>query len=439
MIEKFKLNIERDFPELKTAKIYLAISGGKDSMTLSHLLLKSGLKHTLLHCNFQLRGKESDEDEKFLLDYAKTHSLEIFIKHFDTVKIAETENLTIQECARKLRYDWFNSLLKNEPAFLLTAHHLDDSIETFFINLFRGTGYRGLSGIPFKNEKVLRPLYNFTAEEIYHYIDLYDLHYRSDSSNAKRDYKRNKIRQDLIPVLLELESDIRPKMAALFDELTGLKNYLDAEVEGFKIRHQKKNENALIFPIDTLLHQNKFFIEQLFSKHGIHRKNGTEFLKFLQKGSGKTFTTTDYEFFIDRTDLIIRENKNEKKDIVFLVEEFPVQFELNSQVVSIQKSKNTELETNSKKMQQLDAEKIKLPLKIRVKQEGDKMIPLGMNGSKLISDIVTDKKISLLEKEKILLIEDASGEVICMIGYVISEKVKLKPETKEVIEIVVKR
>jgi len=405
-------------------------------MTLSTLLLENGIKHVLLHCNFQLRGKESDQDEQFLKDYAAKNNLEIHVQKFNTSQLAEEQKLSIQECARKLRYEWFRTFLEgNENAFLLTAHHLDDSIETFFINLLRGTGFRGLSGIPVNENKIVRPLSDFTAEEIYRYIDAHNIDYRSDSSNAKKDYLRNKIRHDLIPVLADLEPHFQQKMSAVFEELSDLKAYIGGEVYAYNRMHQKREKGDYNYGLTALKICRPIFLEQLFRPFGIHHKNATEFFKFLQGETGARFRTAEFHFLIDRDDLVIVRHIENTSSVFIEIKELEKNLELESINLKLQHTKKVALIRNNPKIQQLDFSKIQFPVVIRNWQQGDKIKPLGMTGSKLISDILIDKKISQFDKGHQLVLVDATGKIISLLRHSISEDVKIGEHTKELLEI----
>lgn len=436
MLKKFQSLVDEKFAFLRSGRLYLAISGGKDSMTLSALLKESGIKHVLLHCNFQLRGKESDQDEQFLLDYAAKNELEIHIRKFNTSQLAETEKLSIQECARKLRYEWFGTFLdQHEDAYLLTAHHLDDSIETFFINLLRGTGFRGLSGIPVNENRLVRPLSDFTAEEIYHYLDEKQLDYRSDSSNAKRDYLRNKIRHELIPVLADMEPHFRQKMEALFGELTDLKGYISNQIGAYQQRQQTLGIGDGNYQLEALKGCHPFFLEQLFRPYGVHRKNAPEFLKFLHASSGAQFRTQAFHFLIDRENLKIAPHVENSGSVYLEINELSHKLPLEEINVELKRTRQQIPAPVLKTMQQLDAAKVHFPLVIRTWQPGDKMKPLGMTGNKLISDILIDKKINRFDKMHQLVLLDANGRIINLLGLVVSEEVKIDNSTVETIDI----
>jgi len=436
MLEKFQHSVDSKFPCLKEGKIYLAISGGKDSMTLSHLLLKSKINHTLLHCNFKLRGKESDDDEIFLADYAAKNNLEIHAKQFDTYQISTDQKLSIQECARNLRYEWFRTFLdKNNHSFLLTAHHLDDSIETFFINLFRGTGFRGLSGIPSDANQIIRPLSEFTSEEIYKYIDANEIDYRSDSSNAKKDYQRNKIRHDLIPLLMELEPEMHSKMSSLFSELNELKTQIELDIKAFNNLCRGGNDEKSFYSISTLKNCNSFFREQLFRKEGIYRKNCFEFSKFLNAETGSIFYTSSHQFLIDRENLIIAPKIISHNESFTMVHSLPFTTFCGNRNISFSKKTEFILEKNNSAIQQFDFSKIAFPLTLRKWQNADKIKPLGLSGNKLVSDILIDKKVDRIEKENCLILLDAENKILCLVGIVIDERYKITANTNEMLEL----
>jgi tRNA(Ile)-lysidine synthase len=436
MLTKFQTILDQKFPFLRTAELYLAISGGKDSMTLSHLLAQSGIKHTLLHCNFQLRGKESDQDELFLQEYAAKNKLQIHVQKFNTSQIADEKKLSIQECARNLRYEWFRKFIDgNSNAFLLTAHHLDDSIETFFINLLRGTGFRGLSGIPVNANQIVRPLSDFTAEEIYRYIDANQLDYRSDSSNAKRDYLRNKIRHDLIPVLAEVTPDYQAKMSAIFEEFTSLKHHVDHEVTAFNTLYRRQEKNQIRYKLEVIQKADSFFREQVLRAFGIYKKNASEFSKFLSSSTGSEFRTSDFIFYIDREDLLITEFVHKSEIHFAQIHELHDQVCLDFCGLKLERKKLFELIKNNSAIQQLDFSKIKFPITIRNWQQGDKIKPLGMSGSKLVSDVLIDKKVSMADKSNQLVIVDCNEELVCLPGLMIGEACRLTDSTNEILQI----
>jgi len=209
LLKQFQNHINSKLPFLKERKLLVAVSGGLDSVVLTHLCHVLNLDITLAHCNFKLRGKESDEDENFVLELANKLDLEVVVESFDTETFANTEKLSIQMAARELRYDWFFNLAENlKFDDILTAHHADDNLETFLINLTRGTGLNGLTGIPEVNENIVRPLLSFSREQLENYASENNIIWREDASNASDKYLRNKLRHHVIPILKELNPQL---------------------------------------------------------------------------------------------------------------------------------------------------------------------------------------------------------------------------------------
>lgn len=435
LLKKFEHIVNTQFPYLRESKLFLAISGGKDSMTLSHLLLQFGIEHTLLHCNFKLRADESDGDEKFVRSYAEINKLILHVESFDTYKISQEQKVTIQECARTLRYDWFKIFLQEENSLLLTAHHRDDSIETFFINLLRGTGFRGLAGIPVDENKIIRPLSSFTNEDIYRYIDTNKIEYRVDSSNAKRDYLRNKIRLDLIPSLVELDPDFQNKMGDIFEELNQVKKLIDLQVTNFNSVNLKKEKNSFSYTLASLRGLDAFFRQQVFRNYGIHQKKFTAFEEFLNAKTGAQFYTDHFSFLKDREEIIITTNSEKKEKVNQQIDKLPFELNANDTLIFCCKSNDIQLKKEIKNLQQVDFSKLNFPLTLRNWQEGDKIKPLGMQGTKLISDILIGKKINRNEKENILVIVNSDENIIAIVGLLVGEDFKLVTNSTTVLEI----
>jgi tRNA(Ile)-lysidine synthase len=432
MLGRFKEIIDTDYPDMATRQVYLAISGGKDSMVLSHLLMHSKVKHSLLHCNFNLRGKESDEDEAFIRSYASTNKLDLHVESFDTYAYMEKTGKTVQEAARDLRYNWFSSFIVNEDTLILTAHHLDDSVETFFINLLRGTGYKGLRGIPKFNLPYYRPMSALSADDIYKYIDENGINYREDSSNASTKYLRNKLRHQVLPGLAELEPKLKKKMQSLFTEMNEVDSFIQQQVNLIRSDLLTTYENVTSAYLEKIQKLDDFTVQLVFDEYGIHRSNLVAMLHFLKAKTGAKFTTETHEFWIDREKLLIQQTAEQEEAVAMMIHKFPASISLPFLKLEFEVSTNhTILKTNNPL--QLDLSKIELPLTVRKWQEGDKITPLGMKGSKLISDILIDKKIPQLKKEKVMVVVDADSKIVAIQGIMISEKCKIKSNDSEVL------
>lgn len=437
MLERFKKILQTEFDHFHEKELFLAISGGKDSMVLSDLLLKAGYKHTLLHCNFKLRGAESDLDEEFILNYANQHHLPVFTQTFDTASEAQAYGLTIQETARKLRYDWFRSFIREKNQVLLTAHHQSDSVETFFINLMRGTGIKGLAGIPQKRNDIFRPLLHFTRADIERYVLDHQIKFREDSSNAENKYLRNNLRNSLIPQFEDLSPNFSQKVAHTIESLNALSNWVEKQAAAFKNEHLKKTAHALSIDLNKLQSQDSAFLEFVLADFGIHRSNLIGFVHYLNAETGAQFITQSHCFTLNRGAVLITpmETKATNYELPILKENLPLHFQTPFATLSFVHSTTIAPFTAHNEIQQLDFDKIKFPLLVRNWKNGDRIHPLGMTGTKLISDILIDKKVPLPDKQNRLILADSENTILALLGLVVSEKVKITETTHAVLQI----
>jgi tRNA(Ile)-lysidine synthase len=408
----------------------LACSGGIDSMVLTHIFQKLQLRVAVTHCNFNLRGKDSKKDEAFVETYAQTHNIPFFAKSFDTQTYAQDLGISIQMAARELRYSFFNELMnQNGFDFLVTAHHLDDSLETLLINLGRGTGIFGLGGIPLDDNKVLRPLSSIEKYELQRYAQDYDLKWREDSSNAKDDYQRNYIRHHVSPSLKEAN----PHFSSGFRKSLNLVN-LDLQLyeyflkETFQKISQNKEGKTYVNVLDlkdlpspsSLLH---FWLSPLdsFDISAIERSLNSE--------SGKVFETEKYRLLKDRSHLILQPQSDLNPDDEYLIQiestgiQHPISLE-----IEIQENAPIEI-PKEKAIVALDFDKLKFPLKLRKWKAGDRFTPLGMQQSKKLSDFFIDQKLSRFDKSAIWLL--CSGDdIVWIIGHRINDLYKITNHTK---------
>ncbi len=414
MLETFKNHIETNFPEFEGNHLLIACSGGLDSMVLSELCRQTGLQYSLAHCNFRLRGKESNGDEDFLRNHANKLDVPFYVTHFDTIGYVNQHKVSVQMAARDLRYNWFKQLLKQEKiAFLLTAHHADDNLETFIINLSRGTGINGLTGIPARTEQVRRPLLPFSREEIEAFAKSRKLIWREDESNTDVKYQRNKIRIELIPKLKELhptflsnfQNTLRHlgQTQALSDYyLDNLKNELFVPEKGrFRISIASLEDLPLL---DAVLYG-------LFNNYGFTEwKNLKELLKGM---SGKHLTSNTHMLLKDRDFLWLstlddRIDNNEK----FLILSHEDSLDTPIIVNSTQVKERGDNSTNEIFVQK---DTLKYPLVLRKWQKGDYFYPLGLNRKKKLSKFFKDEKMNLLEKEEQWLL-CSDNEIVWVVG-----------------------
>jgi tRNA(Ile)-lysidine synthase len=419
-------------------KTLIAISGGADSVVLSHLFYISKLPFALAHCNFSLRGEHSDADEAFVRELAQQYGCELFVEHFDTVVFAKENKLSIEMAARQLRYDWFETLC-TEHGFnwLATAHHQEDNAETILLNLIRGTGIRGLIGIKNKAKNIIRPLLFADKAMILHYVKENNLSYRTDESNNELIYKRNKLRNVVFPILKEMN----PSVVQTMNE--------NANRISQSFAFYKKNINTLLAQIisikaDSIQTINILeLLETGFSDlllfEWLHPFGFTEdvienIVVATSAQSGKRFIAGNYELIKDREQLILSkiEAKLSTQTIFADTKEITIPIKLK---IERYPANGIILQNFTESIAVIDLEKISFPLTVRSWKDGDSFRPLGMNKHKKLSDFFIDKKLSLLDKKKALVLTDSKSEILWVLGYRISDKVKVTDQTSEVLKL----
>jgi tRNA(Ile)-lysidine synthase len=437
MLEDFKNTWEKEILSWRNKEVFLAISGGKDSMTLSHILVKLNIHHTLLHCNFKLRQRDSDRDEAFVKKYALDNKLPVLVKSFNTEKFARENSLSIQEAARKLRYDWFGELV-NDPnkQILFTAHHASDNIETFFINLMRGSGLYGLTGMPQFNGCMVRPLLSYSVNDIKKYITNHNVVYREDLSNHNNKYTRNFIRNEVIPLIKEKSNEFEQKLGATIKSLQEIHEFIDDEAEIVKSDIFEHKNGYVVFKLESILNINKVILSHLLREFGVRRSEFENLMKFLKSHNKSTYKTKSHTFSKQRKSVYIQKNRHYEQALEpasVVIDSFDRQVVLNNPKSSFKLSLSKKKQAFSPKILQWDAKKIILPITIRKWMKGDRFVPLGMSGTKKVSDFIVDKKINIIEKQNLLVVLDSSGSIIGIVGHTIAEPHKLKGSTEQVI------
>jgi tRNA(Ile)-lysidine synthase len=431
MFSKFKNHISTNFPFLQKAKILVAVSGGLDSIVLLHLLSKLKLSIAVAHCNFQLRGAESDTDEDFLKSHSKTQSIHGFFQKFDTKQFAEDEKLSIQMAARKLRYNWFYELLENEKYdFIATAHHLDDQVETFLINFSRGTGLEGLTGIPSQNDKIIRPLLPFSREEIENYAVENAITWREDASNASDKYLRNKIRHQIVPIFKELN----PSFLNSFEQtIKNLQQSQSLAEDATRIVYRKvvqdvANQKRINLTELRQLPNYQSYLYQWLSPLGF--SSWTDLYDLVNAQSGKQIFSEYFRIVKDRELLLVEPKVEQKVEEYWISEtETELKFPLNLRFTEV----DSFSETNSNAIF-VDVDTLKFPLLLRKWQKGDYFYPFGMNGTKKLSKFFKDEKFSLIEKENQWLL-CADDQIIWIIGKRMDNRFKISENTQTIIKI----
>lgn len=413
----------------------MAISGGSDSVVLAHLLNAADFKYSLAHCNFQLRGDASHEDEKFCKALAKKLGVKIYTKHFDTQAYCIAQKLTIQVAARTLRYEWFKELAKEHHYdYLLTAHNANDVVETVFINLLRGTGIKGVKGIVEKGEQLVRPLLKFTKEEIESYAKKKQINFRVDQSNLEDKYERNFLRLKVIPLLKK----INPKLEETFiknvshfkEESEIVKDYLEE-----RSTQLVTQAPGLIFISKKKLKREKYMksvLHHLIAGYGFNETQQKNIIKNISTDSlpGKIFASEIYQLIIDRNDLIVKPLlKSLFSDQIYSTFE-----ELENQSTFVVQSLEKFVLPEKNELI-LQKSQLVFPLTLRKKRTGDKFKPFGMKGFKLISDFLKDEKINSVEKENCLLLVNGNDEIIWVVGRRSDDRYKVDQSKKEFLKL----
>jgi len=416
MLQKFEKHIHTNFPFVRDSKLLLAISGGLDSVVLMHLCNQLKLNISLAHCNFKLRNEESDLDEEFVKKIAQISSNQIFATFFETTLIAKKKQISIQIAARELRYNWFQELAQKHPFdFILTAHHLDDSLETFLIHLTRGTGLEGFTGIPSTNGNIIRPLLPFSRAEILEYATKSKLEWREDSSNATTKYLRNNIRHQVIPILKEINPSLLDSFANTIHYLKDAQQIIDDSIEEISTKISIEKDGVIFFDISKInqLSNPKAYLYQLLKKHQFTEWNNI--VDLLTSQSGKQVFSKTHVLLKDRGFLILSKITTKKSN--------SESFEILEHQAQISNPIFLTFETNSSKNSEarntisVDKNLLKYPLIVRKWENGDYFCPSGMQGKKKLSKYFKDEKFSLLEKEKTWLLCTAENEIIWVINH----------------------
>lgn len=426
MLEKFTANFLRLAPDAKNQKYLIALSGGLDSVVLTHFFKLSGLQFSLVHCNFSLRGSESEDDEQFCRNLAGDLDSEIFIKKFNTSKFAEENGLSIQQAARELRYKFFHEVkVANSFEKICTAHHFNDSVETFFINLIRGSGPKGLSGIPEVTDDLVRPLLIFSREEIDHFAATNNLSYRRDSSNESEKYVRNSLRKNVLPLLYNIPGFGAGMESALNNlrEADFLQDYFAENELG---KFVESSETSVLINLDQLKssHPGEFFLFLILRKFGFNRT--TSDLAYNTQASGKEFYSPSHKAIVNRGTLDVIRINEETDELEFLISEKGIQSPV---AISVQKVQGAVAEFR-RDIVVCPVDKISFPLVLRRWKEGDRMQPFGMKTEKKLSDIFVDLKLSIQQKRKLWVLESNKG-ILWIVGIKASELTRIKDSDKE--------
>ncbi|WP_462248121.1 tRNA lysidine(34) synthetase TilS [Ekhidna sp.] len=411
----------------KGEKILLAVSGGLDSMVMAELFRLSEIPFAIAHCNYGLRGDESDGDEAFVMSWAEKHHVNCFLKAIDL------GDGSIQLAARNARYQWFNELCV-EHGFnkIATAHHLNDSLETALINLSRGTGVNGISGISVSNNQVIRPLLFATKSELNDYAMDINLEWREDSSNSKTDYDRNHIRHDIVPQLMKLNPSLHSTFKLTSERLNHAKNIISRRVDEIVSNYLTDSGNGWQLALSWIEStSDELILSEILVPYGVNYITAKEIFE-ARSISGKHFPTQDWLVTIDRGRIFI-----ERVDIGEDIDmELPNlgDYALGNAKLVVEEVSPINVEFGDLNIGHFDMDAIEFPLRVRRWEKGDRFQPLGMKGEKKVSDFLIDEKVPLSVKKSVLVVESA-GEIIWVVGKRISENYKIKSNTSEALKL----
>ncbi len=433
MITKVRQYIQKNNLLPSNATVIVGLSGGADSVVLLHVLNQLGYHCIAAHCNFHLRNEESSRDEQFAVSFAKSMQVPVHVIEFDTRQYASEQKISIEMAARELRYTWFEKLKKNEQAeAIAVAHHRDDSIETVILNLIRGTGLNGLTGIKPKNDNLVRPLLCLSKEDILEYVQKHDLKYVTDSSNLQNEFVRNKIRNQIIPLFKSINPSAPEAIERTIENLRetslisekALQEYCSKVFTKGKINVPKLMKTPS--PEAVLFH--------ILNNYQFNRDVILEILQASTGSPGKVFYSPEYRLIVDREELLIAEKKQSGDDKYFIEAEDLMVTEPIALQFSYEKYIDRSDIKKDKEYAIFDAEKLHYPLVLRKWKPGDRFIPFGMRGFKKLSDYFNDMKFSILDKENTWIL--CSGNDICwIVGHRTDNRFRVDKSTKRICQV----
>jgi tRNA(Ile)-lysidine synthase len=433
-VKKFIDFIEQNNLFSQDSKILAAVSGGMDSVIMVHLLKSAGFHFGIAHCNFQLRDDESTGDEQFCLQLAQQLDVKFHTIRFDTLKHMADNKVSIQMAARTLRYQWFEQVRQQaDYSVIALAHHQNDAIETILLNLTRGTGIAGLHGILPKNGMLVRPMLFLSRDDIRNLINEFKISYREDSSNTSVKYARNKIRLEVIPKLKELNPGLEQTFESNLKHFRELELLLDQRVAELKEKLLIAHKNEIHILLDDIktLQPQRLLLFNLLQEYGVNETIIDDLISSLDKHSGRFFEAGDFRLIVDREKLIITQKEIEAQQNVLIN---PLDREANygRYKLNILHDDSPLIVKNNPMAISVDTDLLIYPLTLRRWQMGDHFSPLGMKGSKKVSDFFIDQKIPLHQKDEIPLVINGNGGIIWIGGYRLDDHYKVTNNTKKV-------
>jgi len=437
MIKEFQEYISSNKLCENQDRILLGVSGGADSVCMFHLFREAGIPFGVAHCNFQLRAEESEEDEKFVQNLANTYDIPFFNVKFNTQEVADEQGISIQMAARDLRYDWFEEIRqKYDYNYIAIAHNSDDVIETFLVNLSRGTGIRGLSGIKNKTNNIIRPILFASRKDITEFLNQNEYSFREDSSNQSTKYSRNLIRHEVIPLFEQINPRFRETIIENIQKLKDIEKIYTDKITQLKDEFLVEENETIRINIEELKELNPIstYAYELLNPFGFSFSQIQDIIESLDGISGKQFYSLTHRLIKDRSYLIINEKSKITANTYYLeANNDSIEKPLNLNFSIVDNSEEYIIETSSK-IGQFDFDRLEFPLVLRKWEKGDYFMPLGMDNLKKLSDFFIDEKLSITEKENTWIIE-SNGKIVWLVGHRPDNRFKINPNTKKIFKI----
>lgn len=432
-------------------KLLLAVSGGIDSVVLAHIAKEAGQQFSIAHCNFRLRGEESERDEAFVRELAGTLEVPLYIRHFDTKQYAEAQKVSIQVAARDLRYNWFRAILDGKAAadlqegipeteapyqYLLTAHHQDDNIETVFMNFCKGTGIAGLKGMLPRQERIIRPLLFASREDILTYARQHQLAWVEDSSNDETKYTRNYFRKVILPSVEKIYPQVRGNISANIERIREAAELYDQAVALAKKKMVEIHGTEVRVPVLKLAKSSprRTLIYEIIKEYGFTAHQAEEVEKLLTSETGRYISSATHRILRNRAWLVISPLEIIKDQVVVVNRgENEVLFSESRLLLKWLEGENVKFASDNN-IAVLDAKEIQFPLILRKWKDGDYFYPLGLRKKKKLARFFIDQKLSKNEKEKVWVVE-SHKKIVWVIGYRIDDRFKITPSTQKALQL----
>jgi tRNA(Ile)-lysidine synthase len=415
-------------------RILLAVSGGKDSVVMAHFFKEAGFKFGIAHCNFGLRGEESQRDERFVSSLASQLEVPLYVTHFGTKAYAAEHKVSTQMAARDLRYHWFEELRQQESYdYIAVAHHQDDAIETVLLNLVRGTGIAGLHGILPKRDYLIRPLLFLSRTGIDEIIHQNNYNFVEDSSNSSTAYARNKLRLDVIPLLKEINPNLEQTFEHNILRFSETEMVLQQTVAGLRTEICEERKDGIYLSLEKIkaLNPKRLLLFELLKTYNFTETVVEDLVNSLTKQSGTSFYSASHRLTLNRDELLLTAIGKEEVYANRIIHPSDTAIVFGHQTFDISYSHQTGFENNPQKAF-LDADQLIFPMILRTWQEGDRFMPIGMRNYKKLSDFFIDQKIPLPQKGSIPILINGNGDVVWIAGLRQDNRYKVTATTKKV-------